>query len=410
MEVSDPSDDFLDAGDDDDAEHGQSTGGRGGIARRAAGRLASLPRVLSRGRGCSGGGYRSVSSHEQLDEPSASGTELSEMGRTRRGDRAGHRAGSSSSSRRRGAAWRYERASTEEEGDEEEDEEEGGGVRAGRREASGRAPARTRVAWRDGDGGGRTNPPTDGEADGEADEQRSDGERYDRDAARRRETRARWRRRVRACTRVSAAIVVALFALVHTIDFVPPLHHAVLYNWLTRSLHPTTYSVAGVYLTGPSTPSTWCQARSKLSRSARVCRRRPAQRRIHPAEPPPSAAPTDPASGWSTPSSVTTASGQPFGTERGARAAARSGSEDGDASTGSEDGDASTLHVSRIHARTASGLPLELEMSLQWQYDGAQLPQLFRGYNQSVRWHWVDARTLGNPGDPRRDGRRDALL
>ena len=155
VEVSDPSDDFFDAGDDDDAEHGQSTGGRGGTPWYA-GRLASLSRVLN---------PRARLFWRRLPErlfARAAGRAQCKWHRAQRdgSDRRGDRAGRAGSSRallwarrcvavRRRPQKRATRRRTK----------KGGGVRAGRREASGRAPARTRVAWRDRDGSGRTNPP-----------------------------------------------------------------------------------------------------------------------------------------------------------------------------------------------------------------------------------------------------------
>ena len=36
-----------------------------------------------------------------------------------------------------------------------------------------------------------------------------------------------------------------------SIDFLPPLHHAIVYSWLTRTIEPSTLSAPGVYWVGP---------------------------------------------------------------------------------------------------------------------------------------------------------------
>ena len=50
---------------------------------------------------------------------------------------------------------------------------------------------------------------------------------------------------------VAAGLLALLLLFIYaSVDFVPPLYHAVSYDWLTRSLDQTTFSDAGLYWIG----------------------------------------------------------------------------------------------------------------------------------------------------------------
>ena len=181
-------------------------GRRGGRVSRALGRAGGRAGALLSGGRAARRGYASVSSVSS-DEDSQEGER---RGRARR-PRAAQEAGTEMSELRR----RGERA----EGDESGEGSEGGGATAGSGGGGGSggttaSRASISVARRGGDVlGGML---------------------------------CSWR--LLTCL---AAVVLAGVLVASSIDFVPPLHHAIVYSWLWKTIDPTTLSTPGMVFIGP---------------------------------------------------------------------------------------------------------------------------------------------------------------
>jgi len=157
-----------------------------------------------------------------------------------------------------------------------------------------------------------------------------------------------------------------------SIDFLPPLHHAVVYSWLTRTLEPATLSAPGMYWVGPfatlylvpSTVQTLTFSADGAAAAAAASAYATALERLR-------------EQGRNVPDAAYFSLRDEFAAAANGPAATASAASASGASVPGLWVPSTAERHPLISARAASGLPIGLELSVLWSYDGPTLAHLF---------------------------------